>query len=395
MIKVVICDGAGSIELPKPSPEMYELLDDLPRLGIELAVASNDLRSRIERRFRQADLDIPGIIVTSQDIGIRKPSPNFVYAIQDATGVGLNEMVYLGDDDKTDIFCAINAQVLPFAARYSQSGKAMNYGIPVCQPKAFHQYLATFGTQDAPYFGWNYNGRCADTGKPIHVHVLFGDHGSLGLTHLLKRVLKDQQSTPVGRFQIELATILFQYFVSQLYLSGMTHDVDWITIYPSHREDRTNPLLEEFSTYLTQSFRQKFVPDLLIRHTDAQKSQRTPGDRRSIYNQFQTIMVNDEYQRKLDRGDKTVLVLDDFTTSGCSLETARRMLLQAGVQQVIGVAIAKYRQTYTVSHITQTWNPYKPCDLFEGDIQVSNIYGSGNPVADHYFGNIIWPQYGR
>lgn len=396
MIKVVICDGAGSIQLPRPSPEMRGMLEDLPNLGIELAVASNGFRGQVERNFRAAGLDIPRIIVTRQDMGVAKPSPKFVYRVRDLAGVALNEIVYIGDSDGTDSLCAINAKVLPFAAHYSTSGKPMEYGLPVPHPTAFHQYLATFGKQKAPYFGWNFDEKCPDSDLPVLVRVLFGDHGSLGITQPLKTILKDQRSVAIGRYDIPLATILFQYLVSQSYLSGIIHDVDWITIYPGHKANSVNPLLKTFSSYLAKAFTQRFIPDLLIRHAEAPKSQFIPGDKRSIFNQFQTIMVNDAHQRRLKyKSGKTILVLDDFTTSGCSLETARRMLLQAGAKQVVGMAVAKYRQTHTVTRITRDWNPYEPCTLTEEDIEVANQCGNANQVADAYFHDSIWSRYSR
>jgi hypothetical protein len=317
-------------------------------------------------------------------------------SIRDLADVELRQIIYIGDDDATDAFCSINARVLPFAAHYSNSGRAMNYGLPVPQPIAFHQYVRTFGMQNSPYFGWSYDGICSDTSTPIQVRVLFGDHSEMGITPSLKKLLKQQGAVKVGPYNIDLATLVFHYLVSQSYFSGITHAVDWITIYPGHEIGSTNPLLAAFSTYLTKSFRNRFIPDLLVRHRDAPESKSVPGNERKIIDQFRTIVVNDAYRSKIAHGGgKTVLVLDDFTTSGSSLEVARRMLLQAGAKQVIGIAVAKYRQTHTFTRITRRWNPYEPCTLSADDIQVISKYGTANHHADHYFHSTIWPQYSQ
>ena len=392
VIKVVICDGDGTLDLPRPSPEMRELVEALPSLAIKLAVASNS-RSEyyIKRRFRAARLPPPDFIVTRSDVGKPKPSPQFVYRIQELADVKLREMVYIGDDDNTDTFCAINAHVLPFVAKYSQSNKPMEYGLEVRHPKAFFKdYLTTFGKQDTPYFGWRYTSPCHDTNSPIDVRVLFGDHGHLGLTDTLVGVLKDQEDKFIGSTEVSVRHLLFHYLVSQCYLSGLTLEIDFVTVYPGHKAGSINETLQEFSHTFAPVFGDRFLSDLLIRHEDAPQSRRQ-GARRNIYDQFRTIRVNAKYASRI-RG-RGILVLDDFTTRGYSLETTRRMLLQAEAGSVVCVAIAKFGSTHSKTRISKPWNPFVPCTLEEGDIRYTDDYGRLNSLADEYFGGEIWPVY--
>jgi hypothetical protein len=400
MIKVLICDGEGTLELPNPSEEIRRLIELLPRLDICLAVATNNFDSgNIRARFRQAGLRLPDYIVTRGDMPINprsgkpygKPSPLFIRKIQELSGVEPREIVYLGDDDKTDTFCAINACVLPFVALYSSSGNQMEYGIPITQPKAFIDYLSSYAKQDEPYFGWICESPCIDTGTLVDVRALFGEHGEMGLTRPLESLLKDHIEVRIGRNNVLLGTILFHYLVSQTYLSGLIQEIDCVTVYPGHEAFTTNPILEQFSSILKQCFRQRFLSDLIIRHTDAKKSQWTPGAHRDIYEQFRTIKINPEHNRKIK--DKSILVLDDFTTSGSSLETARRMLLAAGASKVIGLAMAKFRTDYKKTLIEKEWNPFEECTLVREDITVQRIQGTLNRQADVYFHENIWPVY--
>jgi hypothetical protein len=386
MIKVVVCDGDGTLQLPYPSEGIRNLIGTLPSLDIKLAVVSNNRKSAIERSFHTAGLQLPELIVTSAEIGVKKPSPEFVYRIRDLASVDLHEIIYLGDDDRTDMFCAINARILPVAAKYSNA--QMQYGLPIASPEEFQVYLEIFGRQAPPYFGWSCSTNCMDTRADIDVRALLGNHG--GLTSTLEMVLKHQRNITIGSKNTPVRAILFHYFLSQCYLSGLIAQMDWITVYPGHRVGSLNQVLQVFSAYTTKMFRDRFIPDLIIRHQDAPKSQ-YQGSNRNIFDQFRTIHVNPKYRDRIQ--DKSILVLDDFTTYGYSVETARRMLSEAGSEKVVCLAMAKFRSHYTRARITKPWDPFAPCTLTMSDISLIPYRGEFNDTTDEYFKNNIWQHY--
>jgi hypothetical protein len=294
----------------------------------------------------------------------------------------------LGDDDKTDIFCAINSRILPFAAIYSNPTDLV-YGLPVTSPIEFAKYLETFAHQDRPYFGWEFT----DIKNSIETYALFGDHNYMGLTPLLKTFLKDKKDTPIGSKKNSFGRILFHYLLSQSYLSGLIQDIDYISVYPGHLKDSQNEVLSQFSGIFPRIFRNSFLSGLLVRHTNAVSSHSQRGDARNIYDQLSTISINPDYRAKI-RG-KSILVLDDFTTSGNSLETARQMLLRGGASRVVGLAFAKYRATYNIASIKGSWDPYAPFSLQPDDIAVVSHGGSQNKGADDFFYNVIWKEANR
>ena len=387
MIKVVICDGDGTLQLPNPSTEIKQLVTFLQSSGIKLAVASNNSENAVEKNFQRAGLTLPNIIVSSERMGAKKPSPKFVYEIQNLANIELNEMCYLGDDDKTDMFCAVNAGILPLAAKYSN--RSMKYGLSINSVKELHNYLETFGRQEPPYFGWTYSTSCRDTGSDIAVRVLLGNHN--GLTPILRTILKNQKDVPISSgSNVYISYILFHYFVSQCYFSNLIKDIDWITVYPGHEQESLNPVLKAFSKYIAQMFRDKFIPDLIVRHQNAPKSQ-FQGDQRNIVDQFRTVHLKSSYREKIKH--KTILVLDDFTTCGYSLETARRMLLQADADKVVCLAMAKFRNTHAFTRINESWDPFSPCEWSNKKIRVIDGYGHFNNSTDEYFKNNIWEYY--
>ena len=223
----------------------------------------------------------------------------------------------------------------------------------------------------------------------IDIRVLLGNHE--GLTPILRAILKDQRDIKIGRdSSVYISYILFHYFVSQCYLSGLIENIDWITVYPGHTRGSLNPILQTFSRYIAQMFRDRFIPDLIVRHQDAPKSQ-YQGVNRDIFDQFRTIQLNEQYKEKIR--DKSNLVLDDFTTYGYSLETVRRMLLQANAAHVACLSMAKYRREYASTRISKSWDPFSPCTLTRGDIRVLNMNGTFNNAADEYFRSNIWEHY--
>ncbi|WP_404200225.1 phosphoribosyltransferase [Streptomyces tauricus] len=65
----------------------------------------------------------------------------------------------------------------------------------------------------------------------------------------------------------------------------------------------------------------------------------------SIAAQARTVRINPKYRGKLK--GKTVVVFDDFTTEGKSIEWARILLSKAGTAQVITLTVGKYGSRHT------------------------------------------------
>jgi len=393
MIKVIIFDGDGTLQFPNPSEEMRNFIALLPELGITMAIASNGSRRQIINNFEAADLDVPDIIVTPADLGttsagrlIKKPSPDFVYRIRKLTQVELNEIMYVGDDDNTDAFCAINAGVLPLAAKYSTANTPRNYGFQITTPSNLEGYIKRFAKQKEPYFGWSFQ----NPELGVDTRAVFGDQGSL--KESLRSILKEEKDQNIGKNQISARVLLFMSFMTQLYLSGISTQIDVVAVYPGHMTGKFNKTLSVFLDYTAKLFNDKFYRDLLVRHIDAPKSQHQ-GAARNIFDQFRTIHVNENYRRKIQ--GKTILILDDFTTAGYSLETARHMLLKAGASKVIGLAIAKFRRTHAVAEIKETWDPYQPFSLKQSDIKLTDYPGVSNSNSDNHFFHHIWNHYNR
>jgi hypoxanthine phosphoribosyltransferase len=140
--------------------------------------------------------------------------------------------------------------------------------------------------------------------------------------------------------------------------------------------------------------RRKLLPDLIIRHTDAKKSQsmRRAGERLSHLNQLNTIHLNrtpiksvqkdTRYARSPLRRDRTVLVVDDFCTNGYSLEAARLNIMRTGAEVICVSWLKTINTDYLELIPSSNWDPYSPIkhDSLPGHIQ---RHSYGEAVAEN------------
>jgi len=132
---------------------------------------------------------------------------------------------------------------------------------------------------------------------------------------------------------------------SSIYLSGLGDEINYVTSYPGHSIESALPSINDALSVFSESLRKTFIPDLILRHTTAIKSQtaRQSGNSVDHVNQINTICLNpsptknrqgDRYANPPLRKGKTVLVVDDFCTQGNSLEAARAYIENTGARAI-------------------------------------------------------------
>lgn len=105
------------------------------------------------------------------------------------------------------------------------------------------------------------------------------------------------------------------------------------------------------------------------------------GEDVEFANQIDTICLNQKYQSRIQ--NKTVVVVDDFTSWGFSCECARNLLFQAGASEVISVNIGKYGYRHHVINPISgyTWDPYVPTTHQPSQFTSQLTAGQTNPDA--------------
>nr|AJV88371.1 hypothetical protein [Streptomyces drozdowiczii] len=148
--------------------------------------------------------------------------------------------------------------------------------------------------------------------------------------------------------------ILMLRLLSSAYLDGTLPGRSLFCVYPSSNVGKVSAQLAGFLEKAKVMVGSYYKEDLLERaiaapDTSIERVKRNRGEARtadiSIAAQTRTVRINPRHRGKLD--GKTVVVFDDFTTEGTSIEWARALLLNAGAAEVIALTVGKYGSRHT------------------------------------------------
>lgn len=290
------------------------------------------------------------LLVTPNEVNLKKkPSPKFIEYIETILNIPKDKFIYIGDNDFTDAICASHAKVLYFSARWANPNP--QYGIPVSNPSSVIRIIRRHLLKEE-YWGWELE-KIDNQERPIKAIALLDCRSSL----------RDYAVRALKYGERQHRTFFLLHLVSSVYLSGLYREVDYWATYPSHNEGNSlNPLMSWIFDRVTKEFRKKYI-DLFYRHKESIDSgtSRRNGISVNFTNQISTVVLNQEYRRKIRR--KKILVVDDFITEGYSLECARNLLYQANVSDVIGLSIGKYGNRYIQISIRNSFDPFNPVDI--------------------------------
>lgn len=357
-VKAAILDLDGTLldELTgAPVEGVEEMMEELRRLGIKMAVASN--RPGAARKLRGAGLDAD-LLLTQAAVGAKKGSPRWVYKACEEFSVDSNQVLALGDSDN-DMRTAVNARVVYFNAAWS--APKYRYGVPVRAPWVFPVMVREFFMKEIDWF-WTVSDRDG-LGRPVTARAVLDSRGA-GIRVFqndLIGFLKDKRNPKVGRFTLQGFVML--HLLGSIYGSGLYREADTWTTYPGSKGG-TNAVLGRLLFHASRLFREQYVGDLFLRHTPAVDSgearSRNEGHLVDFANQSNTVHLNQERRDRIE--GKTVLVVDDFETQGYSMECARNLLMRAGAADVLCVSVSKYQKPRRVVAPADgySWDPYAP-----------------------------------
>jgi Haloacid dehalogenase-like hydrolase len=354
-VKAVILDLDGTLidRGGKQVAGIAAMLFELRRSGLKVAIASN--RPGALTKLQTAGIAYD-LLLTKSSVGANKGSPIWVATACSSFGLSDNEVVWLGDGD-LDMRSAVNGGVILFAAVWSDQN--FQWGIPVGTPDLFRLYLNEFFTAPA---GWYYQLSSKDTnGNTVETRALIDGSGA-GIQALksdLLGFLKYGSYPTIGRIAMPTLDFMTYHILSSVYADGLYRTADTWTIYPGSRGG-ANPALSTLAGPFARLFRDRFVPDLLERHTRAkdQGETRQAGGNVDWTNQFNTIRLNPQHRQRID--GKRIRVIDDFITQGFSAECARILLTEGGATEVVVISIGKYGTWQWVASKAKgyTWDPY-------------------------------------
>ena len=187
------------------------------------------------------------------------------------------------------------------------------------------------------------------------------------------------------------ATFWGRLLAARVYFSGLVDEINYIAAYPGHAPASKQTVVADALTILAQSLHRQYLPDLIIRHAKAQKSQsaRAAGGAVDIQNQLSTIRLNRLPKKGPDgapyKGNplgkgKTVLLVDDICTQGNSFEAGRAFIEKTGAKVICLSWLKTINSGYrAINGEVPLVNPYVP---YMGAERI--------PVIEHrYSGSIV------
>ena len=327
----------------------------------------------------------------------RKPQAASLTHVLTSEGLSPNEVVFLGNDHD-DMRVAVNGGVLFLTASWQEA--PVDYGFRFESVRDVARFVDLFCLRD---YLWYYE-------------VPSIEMRSLGLVSnqdvLAGRYSKDAIATFKAK-DVRHRDFWTKYLVSTLYFAGIHDRVSLIAPYPGHSVGYDNEVVRESLTTFAKCFRLTYCPDLIVRHKPATKSQtaRLRGEHLDHRNQLNTIHITSKpsrygaqpYRNSPFKSPRSILVVDDFTTEGYGLDSARAYLRSIPtIQDIFLVSLLRFpnRHFHELSPVPKIVDPFAPNTFTEPLSVKVHSFGSGvvdprsiREIAEHFsaYDRWTWP----
>jgi hypoxanthine phosphoribosyltransferase len=305
-----------------------------------------------------------------------KPKPECVQSVLQQEGLQPTEAIYVGIS-KDDFLTAHHGGLLFLNATWDR--QEIQYGFVFDSPKAVERFIDLFALRAHHWFY-----RIDD---PVH-------YRSLAPFSTFKEAYANYSSA--ARNAAKIGTPERHFFlnslVSALYFSGEIASVDYIACVPRHEQGYGNPQMDDVLEITGGIFATRYLRDLVYRHKDAPSQRREHMAKReskphvllsTIHLRRKPLKNAEEaYKNPLSIRGKRILVFDDFSTSGASLESVRAFLERAGANVLMVSWLKTINTGYTALRVKKDFDPYQPTDFAAADVE-SRFLGYGQYIVDH------------
>lgn len=285
--------------------------------------------------------------------------------------VPLNALLMIGTTE-WDWRTGINAGVMYVHARWADSissgSKVTAYGADV--PDDIREFIEDHLLEQPSWaFGIDNPARSFRLRSLLLPDAQFPRNS--GATFKLQNIFTYGQTIKIG--SADAREVLMLHLLASAYLDGDLGRA-WFCVYPSSTPGKVSEQIGGFLTEAKVLVGSYYKGDLLERARPGRDTSlvRYNGGQVTIADQAQTVRINPAYKDKLN--GKTIIVFDDFTTAGMSLEWARNLLLRAGAGKVIALTVGKYRQPYTFYDLRPgiSLDPYNVTHLAAEDFTMAS-----------------------
>ncbi len=316
------------------SIEIIQLIRFIFDKGLQPVVLANHEKMLGDKTLEEVLTDKVGEFpwfIALRDNTPKKPKPDAMKYVLSQMGWDATEAIYVGNT-KDDMITALHPKVLFLNAIWFNQNT--DYGIKFESTRDVGRFIDIFCLRDSL---WHYS--ISDDNFEYYSLAPFS-------TYKLEFSIYSQDAKDSAKFGAGHPDFWTKYLWSTIYFSELYKKINFVTPYPGHKASNVSVasnIIEEPMLAFTKCFGIEYLRDLIIRHTSSDKSQtaRNSGRKVDHLNQLNTIFINSKPQKgsgkfykEISLQGKTVLVVDDFSTQGYSLEAARIYLKQAGANVI-------------------------------------------------------------
>jgi hypothetical protein len=372
----------GSIE-EKMFADVTKLVSYLLSINIKVSVFTNRLwtvgenKTPLEEALKLRWGDTFTYYCGQDDEEIpKKPSAVATEYVLEKMNLDSSEVIYIGSSEN-DMRTAVNGKLLFLRATWWAN--KTNYGFEFDSPKSIARYIDTFCLREHLW--------CHEIQtKDFRFYAL-----APFSTMKPEYTLYSEDARKAAKHGLGHPDFWTSALFSSLYFSGIHKEIDYITTYPGHEKGSGNVIMEEAGSVFAKCFRKTYIPDLIIRHKKALKSQtaRNNGVAIDHLNQLNTIKLNENPTKNaknkfktspLKKG-KTVLLIDDICTRGYSLESARAYIEKTGAKVIMASWLKTINTDIETLGTQDTFNPYSE-NTFESP-SIGVVHGYHANFTDH------------
>jgi hypoxanthine phosphoribosyltransferase len=332
---------------------LEQLLDTLKGLGIKIVVFSTKPRE-INEELGQANLPPADLVLSARDVGESKGSPVWIQRTAEQLGILPHQMLYVGDD-KRDWTTALGAGTFYLHAGWRRELPQVVPAFVAPKPESVWRFVSNFLVTPSRF---EYSLDVPAEG--LSLRCLLNTTTELPATTRPNFALDDlfQRHDPIMIRSSSVVDLLMLHALSSLYVEGLIVPGSLFCVYPGSDPGRPNERMNDYLTLASKVFLD-CPPDLLVRGVRAHdSSEERKGGRTqnaTFANQTNSVHLNASYADAI-RG-RTVVVFDDFSMSGKSLEWARQLLNAAGVARVVLFTLGKVAKLFSNHEIQTTRTP--------------------------------------
>lgn len=346
-------------------PKVADLLNHIHSLGLPMALVTNSPRWYADMVLDKFELNkIFPVVITYNDVAPDvKPSPRGIeIALRNLGVVAGPDVLYVGDSDD-DVEAAYRANIIPLAPSWATVNQKLSK-MPAAVVSSSQLKGIIAGTRHYRLFAEEVaqKGKISDTISEFYYAPL--DYNG----YIVAPNLKDIEVITLGRYfpttnaltnkigsnhhltqEIERkreSDYVIPHYISKLFAVIIEKSEKYfppfnvVTVIPS--KPGKIPRLENMLADISKVFEGKgirFIPDLFVFSAES-KSLKQCGDKAAREAELRLNYTFNERYSQIITG-ANVLILDDVITTGATISTSKRYLVERGVKHVLALCLAK------------------------------------------------------